>query len=192
MGIVKRQVFDIPPPTVTVTEHQAEVKACWCCQSRVRAHFPEGVSAPVQYGTVLQSYSVYLQTQQLLPEARIKQTISDLFNAPIACATTNRFSENVYKKLEDFEGATLKALQGAPLKHLDETGFRVNGKTQWLHVASNEQWTYYHYSPKRKSLLEDVSGTVVHDHWRPYYQMDNVNHVLCNAHHLNLPLDKFC
>jgi hypothetical protein len=25
---------------------------------------------------------------------------------------------------------------GAPVKHMDETGFRIGGKTQWLHVAS--------------------------------------------------------
>src|SRR5476651_1549988 len=29
-GIVKRQVFDIPPPKIEITEHQAEVKYCAC------------------------------------------------------------------------------------------------------------------------------------------------------------------
>ena len=34
------------------------------------------------------------------------------------------------------------------------------------------------------SLLADVIGTVVHDHWAPYYTMKGVLHALCNAHHL--------
>ena len=47
--------------------------------------------------------------------------------------------------------------------------------------------TAYRISPKRGSLFSDdveVSGIVVHDHWKPYYTMPGVEHALCNAHHL--------
>ena len=33
-------------------------------------------------------------------------------------------------------------------------------------------------------MLANVTGTVVHDHWKPYYTMTGVLHALCNAHHL--------
>jgi hypothetical protein len=33
-------------------------------------------------------------------------------------------------------------------------------------------------------LLANVTGIVVHDHWKPYYTMTGVLHALCNAHHL--------
>jgi transposase len=72
----------------------------------------------------------------------------------------------------------------APVKHMDETGFRVGGKTQWLHVASTFLLTFYRVSSKRGSLMESVSGIVVHDPWKPYYTMSDVLHALCNAHHL--------
>ncbi len=72
----------------------------------------------------------------------------------------------------------------APVKHMDETGFRIGGKTQWLHIASTICLTFYRVSSKRGSLLADVTGTVVHDHWAPYYTMKAVLHALCNAHHL--------
>ena len=72
----------------------------------------------------------------------------------------------------------------APVKHMDETGFRIGGKTQWLHIASTICLTFYRVSSKRGSLLADVIGTVVHDHWAPYYTMKSVLHALCNAHHL--------
>ena len=56
-------------------------------------------------------------------------------------------------------------------------------KTHWLHVASNKNLTYYHTSPKRKSLLKNLQGILVHDHWKSYFELQN-KHALCNAHHL--------
>ena len=70
IGIVKRQVFDIPPPKIEVTEHQAEVKYCECCDKTITAAFPAGVLAPVQYGEVIRSWSVYYQYQHFIPEDR--------------------------------------------------------------------------------------------------------------------------
>ena len=59
----------------------------------------------------------------------------------------------------------------APVKHLDETGFRIGGKTQRLHVASTVLLTFYRVSARRGSLLADLTGIVVHDHWKPYYTL---------------------
>jgi transposase len=72
----------------------------------------------------------------------------------------------------------------APVKHMDETGFRIGSKTQWLHIASTAWITFYRTAAKRGSLLANVTGIVVHDHWKPYYTMAGVLHALCNAHHL--------
>ena len=65
-----------------------------------------------------------------------------------------------------------------------EPGFRIGGKTQWLHIASTMLLTFYRVSARRGSLLAQVVGIVVHDHWHPYYTMTGVLHALCNAHHL--------
>ena len=184
LAIVKRQVFDIPIPKIEVTEHQAEVKLCLCCQRRVTATFPYGVNAPAQYGDVIQSWAVYFQQQQFLPEDRLQETFSDLFNVNLATATLTGYSETVYDNLAAFDEMVLSQIKVAPVKHLDETGFRISGQTQWLHVASTASLTYYHVSPKRKSLLEGLLGTVVHDHWKSYYVLPNVLHALCNQHHL--------
>ena len=69
---------------------------------------------------------------------------------------------------------------------MDETGFRIGGKTQWLHVASTAlgSTSFYCVCAKRGSLLANVAGIVVHDHWKPYYTMQGVLYALCNAHHL--------
>lgn len=64
-------------------------------------------------------------------------------------------------------------MAAAPVKHMDETGFRIlgssprTGKTHWLHIASTMLRTFYRVSAKRGSLLASVASIVVHDHWRP-------------------------
>ena len=74
----------------------------------------------------------------------------------------------------------------APVKHLDETGFRIAGNTCWLHVTSTMLWTLYRPDKKRKVESQDyLTETVVHDHFKSYYkQLTGVKHALCNAHHL--------
>lgn len=184
IGIEKRQVFDIPPPKIEVTEHQAEVKYCTFCNKKVTAAFPAGVLAPVQYGEVIRSWSVYYQYQHFIPEDRLQQLFSDLYGIQIATATLASFNRIAFDALAPFEKSVLSMVKEASVKHLDETGFRVGGKTQWLHVASTKTLTYYHVSPKRKSLIEGLLGTVVHDHWKSYYNLHGVEHSLCNQHHL--------
>jgi hypothetical protein len=73
----------------------------------------------------------------------------------------------------------------APVRHLDETGFRVAGKGQWLHTVSTETLTFYRVSDKRGAIAEGLEGgVVVHDHFKPYYGLTGVAHAFCNAHHL--------
>ena len=67
---------------------------------------------------------------------------------------------------------------------MDETGFRIGGQTQWLHVICTPLLAAYRVSGRRGALLSGVSGIVVHDHWKPYFAMEGVEHSLCNAHHL--------
>jgi transposase len=43
---------------------------------------------------------------------------------------------------------------------------------------------FYRVSPRRGSLLDGITGIVVHDHWKPYYTLEGVRHALCHAHHL--------
>ena len=102
-----------------------------------------------------------------------------IFGRPQAASRPSRCSRSAICR-----ATVVFPVPGAPVKHMDETGFRIGGKTQWLHVASTALLTFYRVCAKRGSLLANVAGIVVHDHWKPYYTMPGVLHALCNAHHL--------
>jgi transposase len=185
MDHVARQVFDLPEPQpLIVTEHRAHRCCCAACGTQTRAAFPEGVSAPVQYGRRIGAFVLYLLHYQLLPEKRLAELMAHLFGVHMVTATIARISQDCAQRFQSFADAVRDHVAVAPVKHMDETGFRIGGKTQWLHVASTILLTFYRVSPKRGSLLAHVAGIVVHDHWKPYYTLKGVLHALCNAHHL--------
>src|SRR3954464_3744504 len=180
-----RQVFDLPEPQpLIVTEHRAYRCHCGRCGGETRALFPEGVTAPVQYGPRLLAVVVYLLHYQLLPEDRLAEALTDLFGVRLVAAPIARMSRTCAGRAQGFADTVGALVKAAAVKHLDETGFRIGGRTQWLHIACTVWLVFYRVSPRRGSLMEGVTGIVVHDHWKPYYTMEGVVHALCNAHHL--------
>lgn len=184
-----RQVFDLPPRSLEVTEHRAEIKCCPHCGQRVKADFPAGVSAPVQYGPRFQALMVYLNQQQLLPYDRLAQLCEDLFGQPLSAGTVVNANRRVYEQLAPFEWALVQQLPQAEVVHADESGLRVNGKLHWLHVVSTTGLTFYGVHAKRGTEAMDAFGIlgacrqwVVHDHWKPYFAYQECLHALCNEH----------
>jgi transposase len=110
--------------------------------------------------------------------------MADLFGVRLVAATIARMNRSYAERFQGFADAVCALVKAAPVKHLDETGFRVGGTTRWLHIACTLWLVFYRVSPQRGSLSQGVTGIVVHDHWKPYYTLEGVLHALCNAHHL--------
>jgi transposase len=189
-GIEKRQVFDLPPLKIKVTEYQAESKVCPCCGLKNKASFPQGVGLPVQYGDNLKAFLVYLNQYQMTPYKRAVELIQDVYGHRLSQGTMFNAIFAVYEALEPVEEEIINLLVGASVVHLDETGIGVADKRQWLHVISTETLTYYAHHGKRGSkatdeigILPRFKGLIVHDFWKPYLKYD-CGHALCNAHHL--------
>jgi transposase len=185
-GVEKRQVFDMPEPRLEVTEHQANIYTCTSCQGVTKAAFPEGVNAHVQYGPRIKAAAVYLNTQQLIPEDRVGEVMKDILGAGSLCPAS--VAAWCAAKAEAFAPVTARIadlLARAPVRNLDETGFRISQKLQWLHTVSSDVLTHYRVTSRRGEIPKFLEGgVIVHDHFRPYYRLNGLAHALCNAHHL--------
>lgn len=185
-----RQVFEVPRPTLEVTEYRAEIKACPQCGKRVKADFPDGVNARTQYGPRFTALLVYLNQQMLLPAQRTVQLIADIFGQTISQGTLFRAVNTCYERLSGYEDSVKELLRKAGILHVDESGVRTAGSLHWLHVACTEMLTFYDVHKNRGQLamdafniLPEFFGRLIHDHWKPYFSYDCL-HGLCNAHHL--------
>lgn len=187
-GVERRQVFDIPPVSIEVVEHQAEQKECPKCGYMNTATFPDGVNAPVQYGPTVRSMAVYLQQHQFLPYERTSELMQDLFGVSISAGTLAKamisFSEEIKPAVEKIK----ELIRSSPVVHFDESGVSVNGDLQWLHSASTAKAAYYKIHPKRGSeamddmgILPGFGGRAIHDFWKAYLEYE-CNHGFCNAH----------
>jgi len=186
--VERRQVFDIPPLKILVTEHRAETKQCPCCQSVVRARFPRGVRRAVQYGLYLRAFIVYLLVFQLIPYDRIATLFRDLFGHPVGKGTMVNIVKSCYEDLDEAESVIRGLLRDGSVLHADETGFRIDGKIEWLHVASTSLLTWYGHHKRRGleamrsyGIMSRFTGIMVHDFWKPYFSFRS-GHALCNAH----------
>ena len=110
-----RQVFELPPRLLQVTEHRAEIKGCPHCGQTVGADFPTGVSAPAQYGPRFASLMVYLNGQQYLPYDRLAKFCADIFGQPLSAGTVAAANERIYQELEPFEQAVATQVPQAPV-----------------------------------------------------------------------------
>ena len=142
--------------------------------------------SPTQYGERIRAAAVYLNVQQLLPEDRTAQTLSDLIGAPHVCAAS--LTAWARKKAEDLESvyrAIGEQVGRARVRHLDETGFRIAGSLHWLHTTSSQDHTFYRVGATRGDVPGGLTGgVVVHDHFRPYAALKDVDDAYGNAHHL--------
>lgn len=187
--IIKRQVFDIPPINIEVTEYQMHKICCPHCEKVNEASFPSNVKAVTQYGDKLKALVSYLNTHHMLPYERITELIEDMMNHKISTGSIYNFLSQNYDNLEGFEEELKKRLLQEEVLHADETGVNVQGSLKWIHTATSEVAVHYGIHKKRgQEAIDDIGilskyqGVLVHDHWIPYNKYTDITHSYCNAH----------
>ncbi|HEV8275577.1 MAG TPA: IS66 family transposase [Streptosporangiaceae bacterium] len=189
-GVERRQVFDLPPVKVMVTEHQLIEREC-VCGHRTKGRAPEGAEAPVQYGPRIAAVIIYLYVGQFLSKKRTAQALAELFGVPVSPGTVAALTARAAGKLDGFLDWVRGQIAASGVAGFDETGFRVEGKLAWVHCARTGKYTLLMVHSRRgkqamdaMGVLPSFAGVAIHDAWAPYDTYTEAGHQLCCAHAL--------
>lgn len=188
--VEKRQVFNLPPAGLIVTEHTISSCTCPNCGKEVLGEFPAAVSGRVQYGDDVKALCVLLNVAYNLPYAKVKRIFEDLYGYALNESTQLKAQTKCFDLLAASEPVIQQHLLSSPVNHFDETGMNVNGKNHWLHGCSNKDYTYLFAHPNRgkkaigseQSLFHIYKGWAVHDCWSSYFSYHTGKHAICGAH----------
>jgi transposase len=183
---------DIVRRTV-VRRFDIAVGRCRVCRRRVQGRHPlqtsdaVGVGA-VQLGPEALTLAAILNKQMGLSLGHTRQVLSYGFGLEASRGGLCRALARLAGRSEPTYTGLVEAARQSAVNGVDETGWKVGGRLQWLHVAVSAQVTVYAILPGRGYqqsaviLGESYDGFLVHDGWAPYYRFPLAFHQSCVSH----------
>src|SRR5258706_12203669 len=154
----RRQVQEVPPVRLLVTEHQALHVRCPACQTVSVGAFPAAAPSRAQYGPQLRALAVYLVEEHLVPLGRVQQLLCDLLGVQLGRGTLGRWIQQASATLAPVEAQLTAALRRVGGLHRDETGVRRSRRLAWVQVASTRQRTRQAVHAHRRNAGTDPLG----------------------------------
>lgn len=175
---------------VNITAHELVVISdCPLHGGEKAGAFPTNIKATVQYGKNLQAMVVAFNTVGAVSINRTHEILGSVFNIPLSIGTIKNMVTRCADTLKPAYEKIRQTMADLSLIHCDETGTRIDGKTWWVHNASDMDFTYLSINQKRGCLGMDAAGVlpnfhgiVVHDCWGSYWKYQDVLHAICCAH----------
>lgn len=176
--------------SVNITAHELVVVGnCPLYGGQKAGVFPSGIKATVQYGKNLQAMAVAFNTVGAVSVNRTHEILGSVFNIPLSTGTIKNMVARCADSLSPTYEKIRQAVAGLGLIHCDETGTRIDGKTWWVHNASDMDFTFLSVNRKRGRIGMDAAGILpafqgitVHDCWGSYWKYQDAIHAVCCAH----------
>ena len=179
------QVAELPAILAEITEHRGHTRTC-SCGHRTCASIPAAVRKH-GLGPHLTATAVYLIGSFGLSKRNAEELVESLFGVPVALGTISNLEREATAALEPAYQEARRAAADAPVKNVDETGWKQGGLKRWLWAAATGVATVFLIHPRRNldaltHLLGKISGILVSDRWVVYDDWPEERRQLCWAH----------
>jgi transposase len=168
---------DIIPAKVHVRKYRRHVYCCEHCRKEVKAAYhPEHVPKGYLGANVL-IQAVILRYYHCLPYRKIRELFEEFAGLTISPGGISQALVRISQWLGVEKIELLEAIRGSPQVHVDETGWRLDGKKSWVWAFVNEKLAYYQVERSRgkkvikEALGEEFDGTLISDFYSVYLRL---------------------
>jgi transposase len=182
----RRQVAELPPIAVRVTEHRLHRVCCPACATVTAAEPP--AASRWAFGPRLQAAVVTLAVRNRVSRRDTTELARELFGVELSTGTVDAIVQRAGEALAAPHTRLEQQLKAASVVNIDETGWKTAGGRRTLWGALTAQTAVFriaagrHGSEARLLLGERFAGIVCSDRWRGYDYLDPSQRQLCWAH----------
>lgn len=169
--------IDLPDPgKPIVTEFIVGSSYCAACG---KYHSATGRVGGSLYGPRLHAQVCYWKYSLGLTLPKIQKLLLDQWNLSLSTGQLSELITRTSNKFEDAYDGLKTDLHDQSHLHVDETGWRVDGKNSWLWSFSNQDISVYVIDPSRgQGVVEDILGEVFggvlcSDFYGAYHRIDS-------------------
>jgi len=186
----RRQVLDLPPTRVEVIEHQVRERRCRRCGWVGRGTLPDlraDVGPHRRVGWRIAAAVATVRTKLRLPLAQVQWLLAQIWGLHLSVGAITGLLGDVARAGKPTYEALLTDARASPVVHMDETGWRENGRNGYIWTVSTPTVRFFQYVQSRAGAVaarlvgEGGTGVVVSDFYGAYDRLDRP-HQRCWAH----------
>ena len=182
----RRQVAELPPIAVRVTEHRLHRVCCPACATVTAAEPP--ATSRWAFGPRLQAAVVTLAVRNRVSRRDTTELARELFGVELATGSVDAIIQRAGDALAGPYTELEQRIKQAEAVNIDETGWKTCGGSRTLWGALTSRTAVFriaagrHAFEARTLLGERFAGIVCSDRWRGYDYLDPGQRQLCWAH----------
>lgn len=174
-------------------QFNVKVARCTCCKKRVQGRHPLQTSDALgccasQIGPEAQAAAAMLNKELGLSQGKISRFFQAFFGIKLSRGGSCQIMLRAAERCAVAHQAIVRHVQAADVITADETGWRINGRSAWMHAAVCADAVAYLIDNHRgfqamvKLIGEFFAGKLIHDGYASYDKFLLALHQTCLAH----------
>ncbi len=182
----RRQVAELPPIAVRVTEHRLRRVCCPGCATVTMAELPAG--SRWAFGPRLQAAVVTLAVRNRVSRRDTTELARELFGVELSTGTADAIVQRAGEALAAPHTRLEQEIKQSRVVNIDETGWKTGGDRRMLWGALTRRTAVFRIAAGRRAseaqimLGERYDGIVCSDRYPGYDYLDPARRQICWAH----------